>query len=193
MNNGSPHHSEKPCVENHTQCLAKRLWRHMQIHPIFIKSVVITHRKLHPLLFERKQWKHVENHIHCQMKTTMTKYENLPTAYQMCNDNTWKTISTAFWKSEKAKFGKPHPLFKERAVTIFMEIHQLLNVQWQHIENKIHYFLKESSDSIRKSIHFLMNLQSQRKVNLIQCSLKKGNDNVWKTTSIALQNSSDII
>ena len=111
----------------------------------------------------------------------------------MYNDNTWKTISTAFQKSDVAKSEKAHPLFKERAVTTFMEIHQLLNVQWQHSEKNIYCFLKESSDNIRKSIYCLINVQSQRKVNWIHCSFKKSIDSVWKTTSTTLQNSSDII
>ena len=83
----------------------------------------------------------------------------------MCNENKWKSISIAFRKSEVAKTGKPHPLFKQTAVTTFIEIDQLRNVQWQQIENNIHCFLKESSDNIRKSIHCLLNVQPQRKVN----------------------------
>ena len=35
------------------------------IHPVPTKCALKAHEKLHPLIFEREQWQHVENPIYC--------------------------------------------------------------------------------------------------------------------------------
>ena len=40
------------------------------------------------------------------------------TAYEVCNENTWKTKSTVFWERNDNMW-KPHPLLSETAVTTY--------------------------------------------------------------------------
>ena len=37
----------------------------MEILPLLTKFALTAQEKLHPLMFERKHWQHVENPIHC--------------------------------------------------------------------------------------------------------------------------------
>ena len=78
-------------------------------HSLLIKSAVKTNRKPNPLLFERGQWQHVENHIHCLVKQQWQHMEILP-------------LLTKFALTAQEKL---HPLMFERK-------------QWQHVENPIH-------------------------------------------------------
>ena len=89
----------------------------------YICSHVTAREKRHPLVFERKQWKHMEIH----------------------------PVSTVFWylllrQTAVTTFMETHQLFSKYAVTAIIEkLHPLLfkREEWQHEKNKIHCLVKQ--------------------------------------------------
>ena len=80
------------------------------IHPVPTKCALKVHEKLHPLMFEREQWQHVENPIYCLVQNS----ENIGNTFHCLlsvlwkhaenqmhcflregSDNMWKTTHTA--------------------------------------------------------------------------------------------------
>ena len=53
----------------------------MEIHPLLTKCVLKAQEKLHPLMFEKEQWQHVENPIHCLVHYS-DKMENHPLLFE---------------------------------------------------------------------------------------------------------------
>ena len=117
-------------------------------HSLLIKSAVKTNRKPNPLLFERGQWQHVENHIHCLVKQQWQHMEILP-------------LLTKFALTAQEKL---HPLMFERKQWQHVEnpIHCLVHYidkmgnhpllfergHWQHVENHIHCLVKQQSQQM---------------------------------------------
>ena len=80
------------------------------IHPVPTKCALKVHEKLHPLMFEREQWQHVENPIyclvqnsenigntfHCLLSVLWKQAENQIHCFlRKGSDNMWKTTHTA--------------------------------------------------------------------------------------------------
>ena len=74
----------------------------MEIHPVLNKCALKAQEKLHPLMFEREQWQHMENPIHCLVYYS-DKMENHPLLSA-------RALTTC---------GKPHPLLSETAVATY--------------------------------------------------------------------------
>ena len=72
----------------------------MEIHPVLNESDLKAQEKLHPLMFEREQWQHVENPIHCLVHYR-DKMENNP----LLSARAFTTC------------GEPHPMLSETAET----------------------------------------------------------------------------
>ena len=85
-----------------SHCLVEQHWQHMEIHPVLNKCALNAQEKLHPLMFEREQWQHVENPIHCLVHYS-DKMENHPLLSA-------RALATC---------GKPHPLLSETAGTTY--------------------------------------------------------------------------
>ena len=89
-------------MENQIHCLVKQQWQHMEIHPVLTKCALTGQEKLYPLMFEREQWQHVENSIHCLVHFS-DKMKNHPLLFE-------RAVTTC---------GKPYPLLSEAAVTTY--------------------------------------------------------------------------
>ena len=80
-------------------------------------------------MFEREQWHHVENPIHCLVLYS-DKMENHPLLFERGQlqrvENHIDCLVKQQWQHMEI-------------------IHCLLNVMWQHMENNIHCSLKENS------------------------------------------------
>ena len=74
----------------------------MEIHPVLNKCALKAQEKLHPLMFEREQWQHMENPIHCLVYYS-DKMENHPLLSA-------RALTTC---------GKLHPLLSETAVATY--------------------------------------------------------------------------
>ena len=128
-------------------------------------------------MFEREQWQHVENLIHCLVHCS-DKIENHPLLFERGH---WQYLEN--------------------------QIHCLVKQQWQHMEIHpvlcIHWCLKESSDNMWKP-HILFSAQQWKHMEhlplFIKCAVKtrrkpnpllfeRGSDKMWKTTHTASWNS----
>ena len=141
--------------------------------------------KLHPLIFERQQWQHVQNHIHC-----LVHYSDNMESHPLLIKCAVKT------------YRKPNPLLFERNQwqNVEKHIHCLVKQQWKHMEIhllplkcdvRIHrkqhplFFEREQWQLRKNHIHCLLNVPWQHKENRIHWFLREGSDRMWKTTSTA--------
>ena len=91
----------------------------VEIHPLLTNCALTVQGKLHPLIFEREQWHHVKNHMHC-----LVHYSDNMESHPLLIKCAVKT------------HGKPNPLLFERGLWQHVEnhIHCLVKQQWQHME-----------------------------------------------------------
>ena len=170
-------------MENHIHCLVKQQWQHMEIYPLLTKCALTAQEKLHLLMFEREQWQHVENPIHCLVHYS-DKMESHPLLFQRGQwhvENHTHCLVEQQWRHMEMRpvptkctlkaYEKLHPLMFEREL-------------WQHVENPIHC-LVHNSDNIWNTFHCLLNVLWKHAENQIHCFLKECSDNMWKTTHTA--------
>ena len=100
------------CGKSHT-LLSSLQWQHEKPSAVF-KYAVKTHGKSSQLLFERGQWQHVENHIHCLVKQQWQ----------------YKEIHPLSIKCDMTTHGKQHLLFFKRE-------------HWQLVKSHIHCLVKQ--------------------------------------------------
>ena len=158
-----------------------------------------TQGKLHQLIFEREQWQHVENHIHCFVHYS-DNMENHPPFIRCAVKTHGKSNPQLFERGQWQHVENHiHCLVKQQWQHVENYIHCLQIVPWQHKGNSIHWFFKKSSDNMCKitytswfttvttwkTIRCLLSVQWNHMENQIQCFLRKGSDNMWKTTSTA--------
>ena len=147
----------------------------MEIHPLLTKYAVTGQEKLHPLMFKREWWQHVENYILCLVNNSDNIWK---TMFCLLSAHWQQTVNQIhfFWEKAVTTCRKAYPLLCQTAVTTFMEIHPLLTtyaVTWQQEKNDIHWFLKESSGSTWKSIQYPLFFD-------IYCFAKQQWQHLWK-------------
>ena len=166
-------------------------WQHVE-NPIHCLVHYSDKMENHPLLFERGQWQRVENLIHCLVKQQWKHMEFYP------------LLTKCALKVQE----KLHPLMFEREQWYHVEnhIHCLVlysdkmenypllfeRGQLQRVENHIHCLVKQQWQHM-EIIHCLLNVMWQHMENNIHCSLKGNSGNLWKIISTAKWNSSDNI
>ena len=153
----------------------------MEIHSLLTKCALKVQEKLHSLMFEREEWQHVKNPIHCLVKEQWQHIE----------------IHPLLAKCALTAQGKLHPLISEReqdsmwkirhttqfiTVTRWKIIHCLLIVHWKHMENQIHWFLREDRQHPLLSETAVTTYGNPSTAYWMWC------ENTWKKTSIAAWN-----
>ena len=133
----------------------KEQWQHVE-NPIHCLVHYSDKMENHPLLFERGQWQHVENDIHCLVKQQWQHMEIHP-------------VLTKFALKAREKL---HPLMFERKL-------------WQYVENPIHCLVLNSGN-IWNTFHWFLSVLWKHAQNQIHCFLREGSDNMWKTTHTLL-------
>ena len=97
-------------VENDIHCLVKQQWWHMEIHLVPTKCALKAYEKLHPLMFARELWQHVENPMHCLVHNSDNIWNTFHCLLNVlwkhaenqihcflreCSDNMWRITHTA--------------------------------------------------------------------------------------------------
>ena len=122
----------------------KQQWQHMEIHPLLTKCALKTQEKLHPLMFERERWQHVENPIHCLVHFS-NKMDNHP---QLFERGQWQHVENHIHclVKQQQQHIEIHPVLNKCALKAQEKLYPLMfeREQWQHVENQTHYLVHYS-------------------------------------------------
>ena len=150
----------------------KQQWQHMEIHLLFTKCAFKTQKNCIHWCFEREQWQHVENPIHCLVHFS-DKMENHPLLFERGH---WQHMENHIHCLVKQQwhYMEIHPVLTKCALTAQEKLHLLMleREQWQQVENPKHC-LVHYSDQIEHHPLLFERGQWQHVENHIHCLLKQ--------------------